>query len=131
VSQRQTWTFGFRAVDVAETAQKLLTYHEAKTATWLERERAAEVEVQKSVTVGEGYATVAGKSTVVGEPQFDKTKLAVLHEAQMHRKEHQAQAEHYRRWADVLAKQSSDVELRLDYDDLVYFGIAGSQTSAN
>ena len=127
MSQRQHWTFSYSAKDVLETARKRLAYHERKVGWWLDRERERETEAQKSVTLGEGYDTVQGRSTAVGKPQFDQTKLNALYEAQTHRKDHQAQADTYRTWVNVLYVQPDDHQLQLDYDDVVFFGLAEGQ----
>ncbi len=121
---KQTWQFKYQAEAVLAGAHTQLEYHERKTAEWLKREGEREAEAQRSITMGEGYVTVEGRSTVVAQPKYDDAKMSALYEAQAHRKEHQAKADQYRTWVNVLTVQPEHLALALDYDDVVFFGLA-------
>lgn len=124
MAQRQHWTFGYSAQDVLAGARKQLAHHERKITEWRERERAREEDARRSISMGEAFAHIEGRSTRVAQPQYDQTKLEALYEAQRFRKDHQAKAAQYRTWVSALSVQPPEQQLLLDYDDLVYFGLA-------
>lgn len=124
MAQRQQWTFGYAAQDVLASARKQLAHHERKIVEWSERERTREEEAKLSITMGHGVAHVAGRSTAVAQPQYDQTKMEALYEAQGMRKAHQEKAAQFRTWVSALSVQSPEQQLLLDYDDLLYFGLA-------
>ena len=124
MAQRQQWTFGYSAQDVLAGARKQLAHHERKTAEWREREQTREEEAQRSIIMGDTFAHIEGRSTRVAQPQYDQTKLEALYEAQRFRKVHQAKAARYRTWVSTLSVQPPEQQLLLDYDDIVYFGLA-------
>ena len=124
---KQTWTFEYAASDVLDGARRQLAYHERKIAYWLDREHEREDEARQAITMGQGVTTVEGRSTMFAQPQYDQTKMQALAEAQQHRKDHQAKADGYRTWVNVLTVQFPSRSLALDFDDVVFFGLADHQ----
>lgn len=123
MTQRPTWKFEYAVSTILLGAKRQRDYHASKVAEWREKELQREEEMRKSITMGESYEQVAGKTTVVAVPAYDETKRRELAEAQSHRKNHQNQEADYIRWIGVLAVQRPDVLLSLDFDDILYFDL--------
>jgi hypothetical protein len=127
MAHRGQWTFSYKVGDVLEGAQRQLAYHERKEAKWRAIEAQREEEARQSISMAQTFEHIGGLSTAVAQPQYDAAKLNALHEAQTHRKDHQGRAAQYRTWISVLAAQPATLEIQLDYDDVVFFGLATNQ----
>lgn len=128
MSLKEDWKFKFSAGAVLAGAQQKLAHHQRRLAHWntmlsLAKEdlRTRGIDWRDAVEARQPYTQASTRH--VAQPTFDETKLAALREAQERVSSHQRAVDRYEQWIAVLTTAEPDRQLKLDFDDVVFFGL--------